>query len=193
MFSYFWKWPLCNPNMYGWKKIGMSSNIIQCSLLLALYILEMCVFMWAHVCVAARGQLLVSFLWSCPPWWLRQCFSMVRNFLSKLDLLQWGSGFCLFPPPQCWFTSYSAIRALLTWASGIEVRSLGLYRLSYLPKWKHVYFLKCILSSCNAIEYMEYSANTKMAKYNALVIWKSKYFLQQLTMSYKAVHHIRTT
>lgn len=69
------------------RKFGMGSNIIQCSLLLALYILKICVFMWAHVCVAARGQFLVSFLWSCPPWCLRQYFSVVRNFLSKLDLL----------------------------------------------------------------------------------------------------------
>lgn len=69
------------------ENLVVGSSIVQCSLLLALYILEICVFIWVCVCVAAKGQLLVSFLWSCPPWCLRQYFSVVGNFLSKLDWL----------------------------------------------------------------------------------------------------------
>lgn len=69
------------------RKFGGGQQHCKCSLLLALYILKICVFIWGYVCVAARGQLLVSFLRSCPPWCLRQYFSVVRDFLSKLDWL----------------------------------------------------------------------------------------------------------
>lgn len=69
------------------ENLVVGSNFVQGSLLLALYILKICVFMWAYVCMAARGQLLVSFIWSCPSLCLRQYFSVVRNFLSKVDWL----------------------------------------------------------------------------------------------------------
>lgn len=112
------------------RNLVVDSSIIQCSLLLALYILKICVFMWVFVCVAARSQLLVSFLWSCPPWCLRQYFSVIRNFLSKLDLLSVRFRvLCVFTSPVLVYKLFCHT-CFTDMGFGVEVRSLGLYRVT---------------------------------------------------------------
>lgn len=79
---------------------------------------------------------------------------------------EWAPGTCLFPPPQCWFTSLATGLALLTWALGLEVRSMSLYRLTYPPnekmlviKVRFILFVM-LLSTRNIVSY------TRLAKYN---------------------------